>query len=68
MSNSETEMQSAKQRIQSAFAEVPFPGDSNLRNSSEGQESFLLEQEFQGKDDWSVVSPGFIDQPLQQPN
>ena len=62
MSNSETEMQNAKQRVQSAFAEVPFPGDSNLRNSSEGEEPFLLEQEFQGKDDWTTLSPDFIDQ------
>ena len=62
LSNQETELQALKQLIHSAFAEVPYPGDSNLRNSSEGQEPFLLEQEFQGKDDWRTLSPDFIDQ------
>jgi hypothetical protein len=62
MSNSQTEIQDTKQRIHRAFAEVPYPGDSNLRGSSEGDEPFLLEQEFQGKHDWTALSPDFIDQ------
>jgi hypothetical protein len=62
MSTQEIKPQDVKNLIHSSFAEVPYPGDSNLRNSSEGQEPFLLEQEFQGKDDWSVLSPDFIDQ------
>jgi hypothetical protein len=62
MSNQETELQELKQRIHSAFAEVPYPGDTNLRDSNEGQEPFLLEQEFQGKHDWRTLSAELIDQ------
>ena len=62
MSTQETEPQDVNTLIYSAFAEVPYPGDSNLRNSSEGQEPFLLEQEFQGKHDWRTLSVDFIDQ------
>ena len=61
-SNLENELQNVKNLIHRAFAEVPYPGDANLRNSSEGQEPFLLEQEFQGKDDWRTLSAEFIDQ------
>ncbi|MFC1997766.1 DUF6714 family protein [Chloroflexota bacterium] len=48
--------------IEHTFAEVPYPGDNNLRNSNEGVEPFLLEEEFKGKDDWKSLSPNFIDQ------
>ena len=48
--------------IQTTFANVPYPGDSNLRNSDEGDEPFLLEEEFSGKDDWKTLPTKFIDQ------
>lgn len=47
--------------IDLAFANVSYPGDSNLRNSDEGVEPFLLEDEFAGKDDWRLLSSDFID-------
>jgi hypothetical protein len=46
MSNPEFELQDVKDLIHSAFAGVAYPGDSHLRNSSGGDEPFLLEQEF----------------------
>lgn len=49
------------QQIQSAFAGVEYPGDSNLRNSNEGDEPYLLEKEFKGKDDWRALPVEFID-------
>jgi hypothetical protein len=49
-------------RIRTAFANVDYPGDSDLRNSNEGEEPFLLEAEFMGKNDWTVIDPSFIDQ------
>lgn len=50
------------EQIHLAFAKVEYPGDTNLRNSNEGEEPFLLEKEFQGKDDWRALSAKFIDQ------
>ena len=49
------------EQIQSAFAGAEYPGDSNLRNSNEGDEPFLLEAEFKGKDDWAKLPAAFID-------
>ena len=57
MPNSET----VKLQIRSAFASVEFPGDWCLRGSNEGDEPFLLEQEFKGKTDWQALDPAFID-------
>ena len=48
--------------IRVAFADVPYPGDANLRGSSEGDEPFLLEKEFVGRDDWQALDPKFLDQ------
>lgn len=48
-------------QIRSAFAAVEYPGDSNLRNSNEGDEPYLLEAEFMGKDDWAKLPAEFID-------
>ena len=49
-------------QIAAAFATVEYPGDWCLRGSSEGDEPYLLEQEFKGKHDWRVLDPAFIDQ------
>lgn len=61
-------MQEAKaivDQIAAAFAAVPYPGDDRLRNSSEGEEPFLLQQDFKGKSDWRALDPGFLDQALE---
>jgi hypothetical protein len=47
--------------IQQAFADVEYPGDWCLRGSNEGEEPFLLEREFAGKDDWRTLDAAFID-------
>jgi hypothetical protein len=54
-------MEKLKQQIAAAFAQVEYPGDDNLRNSDEGEEPYLLEAEFKGQDDWTRLSPEFID-------
>ena len=50
------------EQILSAFRSVQYPGDLCLRRSSEGDEPFLLEDEFKGKTDWRVLAPEFLDQ------
>ena len=54
-----------KARIRNAFADVEYPGDWCLRGSDEGDEPFLVEQEFRGKDDWQSLDAAFIDQSPQ---
>ena len=49
------------EEIRTAFAQVPYPGDWCLRRSSEGDEPFLLEREFTGRDNWQTLDPGFLD-------
>lgn len=49
-------------QIALAFASVEYPGDWCLRGSNEGDEPYLLEQEFKGKSDWRTIDPSFIDQ------
>jgi len=51
-----------KAQIRSAFANVKYPGDWCLRDSEEGEEPFLLEKEFRGKDEWESLDPRFLDQ------
>ncbi|MBX3180414.1 MAG: hypothetical protein KF886_23950 [Candidatus Hydrogenedentes bacterium] len=51
-----------KSMIRSAFAGVEYPGDWCLRRGDEGDEPYLLEQEFKGKTDWSALDPAFLDQ------
>lgn len=48
-------------QITSAFATVEYPGDSHLRGSNQGEEPFLLEEEFKGKTDWRTLDPTFLD-------
>lgn len=54
--------ESLKAAIRAAFAEVEFPGDWCLRDSDEGEEPFLVERDFAGKDDWRQLDPEFLDQ------
>ena len=49
-------------QIAKAFAAVEYPGDWCLRDSNEGDEPYLLEQEFKGKTDWRTLEPMFLDQ------
>ena len=49
-------------QINSAFAGVEYPGDWCLRGSNEGDEPYLLEQEFKGKTDWRFIDSQFLDQ------
>lgn len=48
--------------IRKAFAGVEYPGDWCLRGSNEGDEPYLLEEEFKGKTDWTIIDPEFLDQ------
>jgi hypothetical protein len=48
--------------IKEAFGPVEYPGDWCLRGSNEGEEPFLLEKEFKGKNDWSVLDAKFLEQ------
>jgi hypothetical protein len=48
--------------IREAFSGIEYPGDWCLRGSNEGEEPFLLEQEFKGKADWRTLDPAFLDQ------
>jgi hypothetical protein len=50
-----------KTQIRSAFAQVEYPGDWCLKNSSEGTEPSLVEQEFKGKTQWDTIDPAFLD-------
>lgn len=49
-------------QIFSAFAPVEYPGDWCLRGSNEGDEPYLLEEEFKGKTDWRILDAKFLDQ------
>ena len=50
-----------KAQIRQAFSGVEFPGDWCLRASNEGDEPYLLEQEFKGKTDWQALDAAFLD-------
>lgn len=50
-----------KEQIRKAFTVTCYPGDSDLRGSSEGDEPFRVEREFCGKCDWQSLAPEFID-------
>jgi hypothetical protein len=51
-----------KRQILEAFADIEYPGDWCLRRSNEGDEPFLLEDEFKGKADWHALDRKFLDQ------
>jgi hypothetical protein len=50
-----------KLAIQQAFSQVKYPGDWCLQGSNEGEEPALLTKEFQGKNNWQLLSPSFLD-------
>ncbi len=51
-----------EQQIVDAFADVPAPPARCLSNSREGEEPWLLEQEFRDKTEWRSLDPAFLDQ------
>ena len=51
-----------KTEIRAAFADTPAPDPSSLRNSNEGDEPYLLEDEFRDKRDWAALDAVFLDQ------
>ncbi len=51
-----------KALIRQAFSGMEYPGDWCLRGSNEGDEPYLLEKEFTGKNDWRSLDPAFLDQ------
>lgn len=48
-------------RIEQTFATASYPGDDRLRGSDMGDEPYLLEQEFRGRDDWRALPAQFLD-------
>ena len=53
--------EAVKALIHEAFAGNAYPGDWCLRGSDEGEEPYLLEEEFKGKADWRTLDAAFID-------
>lgn len=49
-------------KIETAFAEVVYPGDNNLTDSTYGEEPAALVEEFSGKADWRALDAAFLDQ------
>jgi hypothetical protein len=54
--------ESLKDQIQKAFVYATYPGDERLRGSNQGDEPYLMEEEFKGKIDWRSLDARFIDQ------
>jgi hypothetical protein len=57
-----TDSASLKQIICEAFCDVEYPGDEYLKGSNEGEEPYLLEDEFKGRNDWKTLDAAFLDQ------
>jgi hypothetical protein len=55
-------LEKLKSQIRAAFANTPPPDPNFLRNSSEGDEPYLLEDEFRDKRDWTALRAPFLDQ------
>ncbi len=48
-------------QITAAFGAVEYPGDWCLRGGNEGDEPYLVEQEFRGRTDWRTLDAEFLD-------
>lgn len=48
-------------KIESAFADVSYPGDTDLTDSNYGDEPEALVRAFQGKTDWHELDAKFLD-------
>lgn len=62
LSQESDERAQLKDQVRSAFAAAPRPANSELRDSSEGDEPYLLEKEFSDKKDWQRLDANFLDQ------
>jgi hypothetical protein len=51
-----------KAQIETAFADVTYPGDHDLTSSTYGEEPEALKREFKGKRDWRELDAKFLDQ------
>lgn len=49
-------------RIEQAFADVEYPGDDRLTDSSYGEEPAALVEAFRGRTDWRALDAEFLDQ------
>ena len=49
-------------KVERAFAEVEYPGDDDLTDSSYGEEPEALVNEFRGKTDWKQLDVAFLNQ------
>jgi hypothetical protein len=56
------EVDRIKADIMNAFSSVGRPGNWALRGSNEGEEPYLVEQEFVDKEDWRTIDAAFLDQ------
>ena len=54
-----------KTLIRSAFATTPRPANAELRGSSEGDEPWLVQEEFSDKHDWRALDAAFLDRAPQ---
>ena len=54
--------ESLKDQIRKAFVHAAYPGDEHLRRSNQGDEPYLLQEEFKGKTDWRSLKARFVDQ------
>lgn len=50
------------ERIERAFADVVYPGDDDLTDSTYGEEPEALKEAFRGKTDWRTLASAFLDQ------
>ncbi len=57
-----TDVYGLKDRIRRTFAHVEFPGNGCPRGSNEGEEPYLLAEDFKDKDDWTKITAQFLDQ------
>lgn len=51
-------------RIEQAFADVPYPGDDDLTDSSYGDEPEALRRSFSGRTDWRASDAAFLNRAL----
>lgn len=49
-------------KIEQAFADVVYPGDDNLTDSTYGEEPVALIEDFRGKQDWCALDSIFLNQ------
>lgn len=57
-----SELENLEDLVRRAFADTPRPSNDALRNSSQSDEPFLVEEEFADKLDWRSLTSEFLDQ------